>query len=159
MRSSRKAALRLLAACVLAAALVTAGRTSAQAASLGVPAGTFSGCPHDARPLPGPLASYVSAVRRDVLAFVHTSFTHIARTPRKLIGARITSVFLVRHWLPSGWIKSECGLKIWQRSVGADVYFSKMDLPHNPIVHCSACDRIIFLASLTRGGWTIWGDY
>jgi hypothetical protein len=97
-------------------------------------------------------------VQRNVLAFVHKAFTHIARTPRKLVGAHVTGVLLVRHWLPSGWIKSECAVKVWQRSVGADVYVPRLDLPHNPVGRCNDCDHIIFLASLTRGGWTIWGD-
>jgi hypothetical protein len=34
-----------------------------------------------------------------------------------------------------------------------------MDLPHNPIGRCNACDRITLMASRTGKGWTVWGIY
>jgi hypothetical protein len=125
------------------------------------PPGTFSGCPRDALALPTrPLDTYQRAVRIGALQFVRTSFLHIWRSPRQLVGARTTGVFLVSHWRPSGWIKTECGIRVWRRSVGVDVYFPKMDPPHNhPVGRCNDCARITFLASRTLGGWTIWGDH
>lgn len=152
MRSS--VACALLATAVVVAVSVTPAFANAHS-----PPGTFSGCPHDALPLSArPLDSYQRAVRIAALQFVRTSFVHISRSPSKLVGARTTSVFLVRHWLPSGWIKTECGIRVWSRSVGVDVYFPKMDLPHNPVGRCNDCSHITFLASRTLGGWTIWGD-
>jgi hypothetical protein len=61
--------------------------------------------------------------------------------------------------VPSGWIKSECGLAVWQRSLAVSVYFPAMDPPHNPIGHRDDCAHIIFLASKTILGWTDWGNY
>jgi len=143
---------------VIAALGVACG--AALATTPGVPPGTFSGCPRDTRPLPAhPLTAYAPAVRSAALQFVRTSFTHISQKPAELAGARTTSTFLVTKWLPSGWIKSECGVALWRRSVGVNVYFPAMDLPHNPIGHCNACAHIVFLAAPTRGGWTVWGDY
>jgi len=139
--------------------LVAAACAAALAAPRGVPAGTFTGCPHDVRPLPGPLPAYAPIVAKVVLAFVHTSFAHMSRTPKRLGGARTTAIFLVRRWLPSGWIKSECGLAVWRRSVAVLVYFPAIDLPHNPVGRCNDCDHIAFIASRTLGRWTVWGDY
>ena len=131
----------------------------ALAAPRGVPAGTFNGCPHAVEPLPSPLASYAPAVRGVVLAYVRTSFARTASTPAKVAGARTTGVFLTRKWIPSGWIKSECGASVWRWSVGVGVYFPALDKPHNPVGRCSDCARITFLLARTRSVWTVWGDY
>ena len=77
----------------------------------------------------------------------------------KVAGARTTRVLLVRHWLPSGWIQSECGLAVWQRSLAVGVYFPAMDPPHNPVGHCNDCASITFLLSKQARGWTVWGNY
>ena len=138
---------------------MAAGVATAFASSHPAP-GTFGGCPHDALPLPArPLRSYERTVRVAVLQFVRTSFVHISRTPGKLVDARATGVFLVRQWLPSGWIRSECGARVWRRSVGVGVYFPKMDPPHNPVGRCNDCAHVTFLASRTPGGWAVWGDH
>lgn len=148
----------LVCASVVTAILLAASVTPASASTH--PAGTFSGCPRDVQPLPArPLRTYERAVRIAVLQFVRTEFVHISGTPDKLVGARTTGTFLVTHWLPSGWIKSECGIRLWRRSVGVNVYFPRMDLPHNPVGHCNDCASITFLASRTLGGWTVWGDH
>lgn len=145
---------------VAVVALTGAASGAALAMSSGVPWGTFDGCPRDVRPLPArPLATYAPTVRNLVLQFVRTSFTHIARTPVKVAGARTTHVFLVRNWLPSGWIKRECGTTVWQRSVGVVVYFPALDPPHNPVGHCNDCAVTTFFANRTRLGWAVWGDY
>ena len=123
-----------------------------------VPAGTFSGCPRQVLPLLGSAASYAPTVRKVVLRFVATTFACRSKTPKKLVGARTTVVLLVRHWLPSGWIKSECGRTVWERSIAVQVYFPALDLPHNPIGHCNACALTIFIASRISIGWAVWGD-
>jgi hypothetical protein len=131
----------------------------ALAGQRGAPAGTFNGCPHAVESLPSSLASYAPAVRGVVLAYVRTSFARTASTPARVIGARTTGVFLTRKWLPSGWIKSECGASVWRWSVGVGVYFPALDKPHNPVGRCGDCARITFLVARTRSVWTVWGDY
>ena len=77
----------------------------------------------------------------------------------KLAGARANGVLLVRHWLPSGWVKTECGLRVWQRSLVVGVYYPAMDPPQNPIGHCGDCARIRFLIAKTARGWLVWGRF
>jgi hypothetical protein len=91
---------------------------------------------------------------------VRTSFLKFTQTPlTQLVGARVRLVILVRDWGPSGWIKSECGRKVWRNSVAVDVYFPRLDKPHNPVGHCNACAHLTFLAARTPGGWSVWGRY
>lgn len=65
----------------------------------------------------------------------------------------------MRSWLPSGWIKSECGATVWERSLAVAVYLPALDLPHNPVGRCGDCDHLTFIASRVRDGWTVWGVY
>jgi hypothetical protein len=132
---------------------------NATAAPQRVPSGTFDGCPRHILAIPGSAASYAPTVRTVVLRFVSTTFARRSKTPKQLINARATGVQLVRDWLPSGWIKRECGRVVWQRSLAVFVYFPAMDLPHNPIGHCNDCDHIAFMTSRTPTGWTVWGVY
>jgi hypothetical protein len=141
------------------AVLAISACATAKAAPQSVPTGTFNGCPRHVLPLPGSATSYTPAVRKVVLRFVTTTFARRSKTPKQLIGARTTGVQLVRHWLPSGWIKSECGKAVWDRSIAVFVYFPAMDLPHNPIGHCNDCDHITFITSRTPTDWTVWGLY
>lgn len=117
------------------------------------------GCPPGVLPLTRPLASYARPVRSAVLHFVATTFARSAKNPKQFVGARTTGVELVRNWLPSGWIRDECGRTVWERSIAVFVYFPAMDLPHNPIGHCNDCDHTTFIASRTATGWTVWGVY
>jgi hypothetical protein len=95
-----------------------------------------------------------------VLQFVRTSLPNIGnQSADQLVGARIRQMILVRHWLPSGWIKQECGVTVWHNSVAVDVYFPRLDKPHNPVGHCNDCAHLTFLTARIRGGWTVWGDY
>jgi hypothetical protein len=144
---------------VTGAFALAAGAVNAIASGKSVPAGTFSGCPRHVLPLPGSAASYAPTVRKVVLRFVATTFAPTSKRPKKLGGARTTGVLLVRHWFPSGWIKSECGRSVWERSIAVQVYFPALDLPHNPIGHCNDCARLMFVASRTSTGWTVWGEY
>jgi hypothetical protein len=139
---------------------LAAGAKRAQSSTASPPVGTFSGCPRHARPLPGPLYSFEQPLRIAVLQFVQTAFPNLVHTPAsELLGARVRSVILVRNWLPSGWIKSECGLRVWRNSVAVGVYFPRLDPPHNPVGHCNACAHVTLLAARTSGGWRVWGRY
>ncbi|HJX53437.1 MAG TPA: hypothetical protein VJ801_11790, partial [Polyangia bacterium] len=62
------------------------------------------------------------------------------------------------HWLPSGWIKTECGNGVWQRSVGVSVRFPAMEYP-NPKGPCNDCAHVTLLLGKTRHGWVTWGNY
>jgi hypothetical protein len=141
------------------AACVCASATGSTAAT---PSGTFSGCPRHPLPLPASAAAYASDARKAALRFVHGDYLRLARTHHwhlKVAGARTTRVLRVRHWLPSGWIKSECGLAVWRRSLAVGVYFPAMDPPHNPLGHCNDCAGVTFLLSKRASGWTVWGNY
>ena len=93
------------------------------------------------------------------MRFVRRSLSKVSGAPtREFVGARITNVFRVRAWLPSGWIKTECGTLVWRNSVAATVYFPRMDKPHNPVGRSNDCARVSLIAALTRGGWTVWGS-
>ena len=117
-----------------------------------VPAGTFDGCPRHVLPLTAPLASYAPIVRSVVQRFVTTTFAHRSKTQKSLIGARTTGAWLVRTWLPSGWIKDECGKTVWQRSLAVAVYLPAADLAHNPVGHCNDCDHLVFIVSRKPSG-------
>jgi len=56
-----------------------------------------------------------------------------------------------RQWLPSGWVKRECGRALWERSVVAD-----FDLP--AMGPCESCAHVVFLPGKTRRGWITWGE-
>jgi hypothetical protein len=144
-------------ACLAPVACAVALAASASAA---VPIGTFAGCPRSPQPLPPRLASYEPQVRAAVLAFVRTDFLKYAQSSAaQLADARVRSVILVRRWLPSGWIRTECGVAAWRRSVAVDVYFPHLDRPHNPVGHCNACAHLTFIAARTARGWSVWGRY
>lgn len=119
------------------------------------PPGTFAGCPRGVTTLPPTTRGVESAV----LQFVRTSLTKMTARPQDLTGARVRSIFRVTHWLPSGWIKSECGVHLWRSSIGVDVYFPRLDKPHNPVGRCNDCAHLVLLLAHTRAGWTVWGRY
>lgn len=153
--------MRRIAACLFVLLALAAVLASAAVSfDRGIPVGTFHGCPRDPRPLPPHLPSYELGVRTAVLRFVRTGFLRFAQTPRpQLVGARVLKVVWVQRWLPSGWIKQECGLTVWRRSVAVAVYFPRLDKPHNPIGHCNACAVLTFIAARTIGDWTVWARY
>jgi hypothetical protein len=144
---------------VFLGAVLVLGGPLALAAPGRVPAGTFTGCPRRVAPLPRPAPTYAPAARKAVLRFVRNTLSRESRTLKKLVDAETTNVVLVRQWLPSGWIKTECGVGVWERSIAVGVYFPALDLPHNPVGRCGDCDHITFLLSRTPGGWSVWGDY
>jgi hypothetical protein len=149
---------RLTRATLLLALVGMIGVASATATR--VPPGTFDGCPSAITALSQPASSYAPVVSREVLRFIRTTrFRLMSSSRARQAGAQVTSVFLVRTWLPSGWVKSECGKLVWRNSVGVTVYFPLLNLPHNPVGRCDACDHVIVLTSNTRRGWTVWGSY
>jgi hypothetical protein len=60
--------------------------------------------------------------------------------------------------LPSGWIREECGKRVWLRSVAVGVGFPAMEYP-NPVGPCNSCAHVVLLLGKTRGGWVTWGNY
>jgi hypothetical protein len=150
---------RPVAGCLAAVMAGIAACSVAAAAPRAVPAGTSNGCPHNVLPLTAPLIAYAPSIRRAALRFVATTLARKSKGPEQFVGARTLQVGLVSRWLPSGWIKDECGKTVWERSVEVGVYFPAMDLPHNPLGRCNACDRLTLIASRTRSGWSVWGVY
>lgn len=125
-------------------------------ATTATPAGTFGGCPRGTLPLTGTLASYAPEARTRVLSFVRT---RASRLKLKVDGARANRVLRVSAWLPSGWIKSECGLLLWKRSLAVSVFFPAMDSAHNPVGRCADCASITYLIAKLPRGWVVWGNY
>lgn len=141
---------------VLAIALVGCG--AALAAGGGKPVGTFAGCPRGLQPL---AANWQPTARRAALTFLNTTYATWSRQRHwglRLAGAKENTPFLVRHWLPSGWIKSECGLVVWKRSVGVTFEFPAMEYP-NPRGPCNACAHVTLLFGDTKHGWIAWGNH
>jgi hypothetical protein len=145
---------RVFACAALVGALSFSLNEAAHSAPGAKPVGTLAGCPRATLPLPKRATAYASVLRRVTMQFVRTHPLHM-----KTAGAEVNGVLLVRHWLPSGWIKSECGMRVWERSLVVGVYYPAMDPPHNPIGRCNACARISFLLSRTPLGWLVWGLY
>ena len=153
--------LRAVACCaaIFAAVLITCA--AAFAGTRGKPVGTFNGCPAGLRVLPTNPAGWRPAARQAASIFLKTTFARWNKQRHwgiRLAGAYVGEPFLVRHWLPSGWIKSECGLAVWQRSVWVNVTFPAMEYP-NPKGPCNSCAQEVLLLGDTRHGWITWGSY
>jgi hypothetical protein len=133
----------------IAAVVLSAAALSATAHA-GTPAGTFAGCPAGLRPVP---ANYLAATPPVAVRFAKA---HAQGTRTR--GAHATLVLRVPHWFPSGWIKTECGLTVWQRSVAVNVEFPAMEYP-NPKGPCDACAHLVYLLGYTAHGWKVWGNY
>ena len=133
-----------------------ASGVSGFAGTMATPAGTFAGCPRGPLPLTGALASYAPAARTRVLSFVRARAIQLKL---KVGGARANRVLRVSTWLPSGWIKSECGLLDWKRSLAVGVFFPTMDPAHNPVGRCASCASITYLIAKLPRGWVVWGNY
>ncbi len=141
---------KLAVAAALAATLVAAATASATP-----PPGTLAGCPSGVVSLPPTTRGVVSAVQQ----FVRTTLPKLTPHPADLAGARVQSIVRVTRWKPSGWIKTECGVRLWRDSLAVGVYFPKVDKPHNPVGRCNACAHIVVLLAHTRAGWIVWGRY
>jgi hypothetical protein len=131
---------------------------SALAATQGKPVGTFYGCPVGLQPLS---TTYKPAARRAAIVFLTTTYAKWNKERHwgmRVAGARVGIPFPVRHWLPSGWIKTECGNQVWQRSVGVGARFPAMEYP-NPKGPCNACAHVTLLLGKTHHGWVTWGNY
>lgn len=139
-------------------AAVLAAAALAATARAGTPPGTFAGCPTGLEPVP---ASYAVTARRAAQTFLTTTYARWDRQRHwgtRLQGAEIGTPIRVTQWLPSGWIKSECGLATWRRSVAIPIRFPAMEYP-NPKGPCNACAHVTFLLGDTARGWQIWGNY
>ena len=150
--------LRLGFACVAASAVALAVCAVALAASQGKPVGTFDGCPVG---LLAPPSTYKPAARQAAMVFLTTTYARWNKERHwgmKFAGAQVGEPFLVRHWLSSGWIKTECGNEVWQRSVGVNVGFPAMEYP-NPKGPCNDCAHVTLLLGKTHRGWVTWGNY
>lgn len=159
----RMAAKALLQAGVVALTLLSAAMlaTTANAAPPTSPFGTFHGCPSRLVPLPAPAARYAAAARGSAIRFLYTSYAAMNRSHRwglKLAGAKTTSVLPTRRWLASGWIKQECGLRVWQRSVAVTIRLPAMEYP-NPKGPCNSCAGLTLLLGKTARGWSVWGQF
>jgi hypothetical protein len=145
-------------ACIVASAIAAAVCAAAMAASPGKPAGTFNGCPSGLVPPP---STYKPAVRHAASVFLTTTYAKWNEERHwgmRLTGARVGEPFLVRHWLPSGWVRTECGNGVWRRSVGVNVSFPAMEYP-NPKGPCNDCAHVTLLLGKTSRGWVTWGNY
>jgi hypothetical protein len=130
-------------------AIALSSAALAATAHAGTPPGTFVGCPTGLKPVP---ANYRTATPPIAVRFAKA---HAQGTRTR--GARATMVLQVPHWLPSGWIKSECGLTVWQRSVAVNVEFPAMEYP-NPKGPCEDCAHLVYVLGYTTHGWTVWGS-
>jgi hypothetical protein len=143
---------------LLAGVVVAMACAVALGAAAGKPVGTFNGCPAGLEPVP---TTYKSTARDAATVFLRTTYARWDRERHwgiKLAGAQVGRPFLVQHWLPSGWIKSECGTSVWRRSVGVSVSFPAMEYP-NPKGPCNACSHVTLLLGKTQHGWATWGNY
>jgi hypothetical protein len=148
----------MLRALFIGGAVAATACGSALAATHGKPVGTFNGCPVGLQPLS---ASYKPAARHAAIVFLTNTYAKWNKERHwgmRLAGARVGNPFQVRHWLPSGWIKTECGNHVSQRSVGVDVRFPAMEYP-NPKGPCNACAHVTLLLGKTHHGWVTWGNY
>jgi hypothetical protein len=157
----RAAAAVLTVATVLAAVTTFVSMSGAAVATQAAkPYGTFNGCPVGLLPLPSARTSYVAPARRVALRFLKTTFASMNRRHHwhlKLADANVRSVVPVPHWLPSGWIRSECGARVWQRSLAVGIWFPAMDYA-NPKGSCADCDHVTLLLGRTDRGWVVWGQ-
>jgi hypothetical protein len=140
---------------------VSVAAVSAAASAGKRPAGTFYGCPSGLLTVPAG-ESWRPAARRAGLHFLRTTYARWNRQhPRRRVrlrGATAGRPLLARRWLPSGWIKSECGASTRQRSVVVPIGLPAMEYP-NPRGPCNDCAHVVLLLGLTRHGWTAWGQY
>jgi hypothetical protein len=153
--------LRLCVLCgigLFAIAATIAGSVAAAGAAGGKSVGTFNGCPRGLKALPVTWRVQARAEAREFLTTTYAAWNRERHWGLRLAGAQEGAPFLVRHWLPSGWIKSECGQTVWARSVGVTFVFPAMEYP-NPKGPCNACAHVTLLLGKTPTRWVTWGNY
>ena len=129
-------------------------------ASAAKPVGTFHGCPRGLVRLSSN-SSWRPEARRAALHFFRTTYARWNREHHwrlRLRGATAGRPLLASRWLPSGWIKTECGSTTRERSVVVPIGLPAMRYP-NPVGPCNDCASVTLLLGLTRHGWTAWGQY
>jgi hypothetical protein len=122
------------------------------------PVRTFNGCPRGLEALPANWQPQARIEAREFLTTTYATWNRERHWGLRLAGAQEGTPFLVRHWLPSGWIKSECGRIVWARSVGVTFVFPAMEYP-NPKGPCNACAHVTLLLGKTPTRWVTWGNY
>jgi hypothetical protein len=160
-RGSTLIAVRLGAVSLVLLVSASFAAGAAVASADGRPAGTFRGCPSGLVALPASGTSWRPEARQAGLHFLRTTYARWNRQRHwrlRLRGATAGSPLLASRWLPSGWIKSECGATTRQRSVVVPIHLPAMEYP-NPIGPCGDCARVTLLLGLTRSGWIAWGQY
>jgi hypothetical protein len=148
----------LLRVLLVGGAVAATASAAALAATHAKPIGTFDGCPVGLQPLS---TAYKPAARHAAIVFLNTTYAKWNKERHwgmSLAGAQVGDPFAVRRWLPSGWIKAECGNQVWRRSVGVGVRFPAMEYP-NPRGPCNDCAHVTLLLGETRRGWVTWGNY
>jgi len=150
--------LRLGRVCLAGGVVATITCAAALAATPQNPVGPFSGCPGGLQPLS---TTYKAAARHEAIVFLATTYAKWNTQRRwgmRLAGTQVGEPFLVLRWLPSGWIKTECGNDVWRRSVAVRIRFPAMEYP-NPKGPCNACAQLTLLLGKTHQGWVTWGNY
>jgi hypothetical protein len=148
----------MLRALFVGGAVAATACAAALAGTDGKPVGTFNGCPVGLQPLS---TTYKPAARHAATVFLTTTYAMWNKERHwgmRMAGAQVGEPFFVRHWLPSGWIKAECGNKVWRRSLGVNVGFPAMEYP-NPLGPCNDCAHVTLLLGKTQRGWVTWGNY
>lgn len=144
---------------LLVAIFVATGAATTSAA--GRPAGTFHGCPDGLVALPASASLWRAQARQAGLHFLRTTYARWDRQRHwrlRLRGATAGRPFLASRWLPSGWIKTECGSTTRGRAVVLPIDLPAMRYP-NPVAPCGDCAGVRLLLGLTRHGWMAWGQY
>jgi hypothetical protein len=152
---------RLWAALLVLLAAIAVATGAAATSAAGRPAGTFHGCPSGLVALPADTALWRTEARQVGLHFVRTTYARWNRQHHwrlRLRGATAGRPFRASRWLPSGWIKTECGSTTRERSVVVPISLPAMRYP-NPVGPCNDCASVTLLLGLTRHGWTAWGQY
>jgi hypothetical protein len=156
MNRTRRARLLRATALLVMAAVIFGSESTAGA--FGRTIGTFNGCPHGLQALP---LTWRHEAATEAMTFLTTTYAAWNRQRHwalRMAGAQGGAPFLVRRWLPSGWIKRECGRTVWARSVGVTFIFPAMEYP-NPKGPCNACAHVTLLLGKTRSAWVSWGNY
>ena len=155
---SRRPRSLLRAAALLVIAAVIVGSEAVARATGGKPVGTFSGCPRGLQALPLTWRHEAATGAMTFLTTTYATWNRERHWGLRMAGAQEGAPFLVRRWLPSGWIKSECGQTVWARSVGVTFVFPAMEYPY-PKGPCNACAHVTLLLGKTRNAWVTWGNY
>lgn len=131
---------------------------SALAASTAPVPGTFDGCPHGLLPLPSLSATDDAAIRHASTSFMRTTYAKLNSQRHwklQLASFQLGRAFLIRTWLPTGWIKQECSRAVWEKSAGVGVALPEM---RRADPACADCAHIVLILGKHKSGWAVWGQ-